>query len=108
MADGFRERSDLGTAGDGQESPVASGDLGDEVYGTGRDVQSDAGRMGAPSQQLEDSGWQCDAGPTTLADEKRADGWKRLAKPVGAEPNPVSTSATRGAADERGGSGLPD
>jgi hypothetical protein len=36
-----------------------------------------------------------------LAEEKENQGWDKLARPSGADPLPVSTSGTRGAADVR-------
>jgi hypothetical protein len=67
----------------------------------GRSAQTDAGRMGEPSDKLADSGWLCDANVVNIAEEKENQGWDKLARPSGADPLPVSTSGTRGAADMR-------
>lgn len=69
----------------------------------GRDAQTDdrtqteaAGQM---SRELDMSGWQTDARVECIGQEIREQGWDKLAKPVGAPPNPASTSGGRGADD---------
>lgn len=82
----------------------------------GRDVQTDARRMGdvstmkGPSddpgganimddRDLDDVGYLSDMNVTSIGNEKRRGGWDPLATPNGAIPPRVNTSGTRGADD---------
>ena len=69
----------------------------------GRDTQTDARTQteaaGQMSRELDMSGYQVQVGAGSIADETRDQGWDKLAEPVGAEPHPISTSGSRGAAD---------
>ncbi len=73
----------------------------------GRDVQSDARRMGevdagganiADDRDLDDVGYLLDLNVTSLGTEKRRGGWDPLATPS-EDPPLANTSGTRGADD---------
>ena len=75
----------------------------------GRDVQTDARRMGEvdgsggnimDDRDLDDVGYMLDLNVTSLGTEKRRMGWDPLATPSSG-PRPVNTSGTRGAQDIR-------
>ena len=77
----------------------------------GRDVQTDARKMGdvddraggniMDDRDLDDVGYLLDMDVRSLGNEKRRGGWDPLATPngVGGPPRVVNTSGTRGAAD---------
>ena len=74
----------------------------------GRDVQTDARRMGEvdgsggnimDDRDLDDVGYLSDMNSSSLGTEKRRNGWIRLATPVGGIPAPATTAGTRGARD---------
>lgn len=105
----FETKSTLDSEG-GEEMPMRpAGFLGGPIpVPYGRDVQTDARRMGEvdgsggnimDDRDLDDVGYLMNTGVSTIANEVRSAGWEKNTLPSGALPRPLETSGSRGADD---------
>lgn len=98
MSDSFQTASTLDTAGGSQDDTQSpTYELDADITYPDRDQMTDYARKeDASSMPARDVGHQADARVQTVQDEKDADGWDKLARPVGGSPDPLSTAGTRG------------
>lgn len=69
--------------------------------GTMRDLLNDNSRDGSKLRTKASVGFEMDFSPTTIEEEIYDGGWNRIQRPVGAEPQDVSTSGGRGEGDNK-------